>query len=62
MDMACSTHGEKRNAEGVWVGKPKEKSPLGRLRRRWEVNSKMDRREIGWDGIDWIHLTQERDQ
>jgi hypothetical protein len=46
MDKACSTHGEKRNAYRVLLGKPKEKTPLGRPRRRWEGNSKMDFREI----------------
>jgi hypothetical protein len=44
------------------VGKPKEKTPLGRPRRRWVENIKMDLREIGWDGVDWIELAQNRDQ
>jgi hypothetical protein len=43
------------------VGKPEEKRPLGRPRRRWEDNIKMDLREIGWAGIDWINLAQDRD-
>jgi hypothetical protein len=38
------------------VGKPERKGPLGRLRRKWMDNIKMDLREIGWDGIDWIAL------
>jgi hypothetical protein len=58
--------GEKRNAYGILVGKPVGKSPLGRLRRRWVDNIKMDLREMGWDGIesilDWIDLAQDRDQ
>jgi hypothetical protein len=44
------------------VGKPEEKRLLGRPRRRWIDNIKMDLREIGWDGIDWINLAQDRDQ
>jgi hypothetical protein len=41
---------------------PQGKSPLGRPRRRWVNNIKMNLREIGWDGMDWIDLTQDRDQ
>jgi hypothetical protein len=41
---------------------PEEKRPLGRSRRRWVDNIKMDLREIGWDGVDWIDLAQNRDQ
>jgi hypothetical protein len=44
------------------VGKPEGKRPLGRPRRRWVDNIKMDLREIGWDGRDWIELVQDRDQ
>jgi hypothetical protein len=44
------------------MGKPEGKSPLGRSRRRWVDNIKMDLREIKWDGIDWIDLAQDRDQ
>jgi hypothetical protein len=44
------------------VGKPEGKRPLGRPRRRWVDNIKMDRREIGWDGMDWIDLAQDKDQ
>jgi hypothetical protein len=42
MDMACSTNGEKRNAYRKLVGKPEGKRPLGRPRRRWVDNIKMD--------------------
>jgi hypothetical protein len=49
---ACSTNGEKRNAYRILVGKPEERRPLGRPRRWWVDNIKMDLREIGWDGID----------
>jgi hypothetical protein len=44
------------------VGKPKGKKPLGRPRRRWVVDIKMDVGEIGWGGVDWIGLAQERDK
>jgi hypothetical protein len=44
------------------VGKPEGKRPLGRPTRRWVNNIKMDLRERGWDGIDWIGLAQVSDQ
>jgi hypothetical protein len=44
------------------VGKLKRKRPLGRSRRRWEDNIKMDLQEIGWRGMDWIYLLQDRDR
>jgi hypothetical protein len=54
--------GEKRNACRILVRNPEEKRPLGRPRRRWVDNIKMDLSEIGWDGMDWIDLAQGRDQ
>jgi hypothetical protein len=54
--------GEKRNAYRMLVGKPEGKRPLGRRRLRWVDNTKIDLRDIGWDGMDWIDLTQDRDQ
>ncbi|KAJ4427807.1 hypothetical protein ANN_25461 [Periplaneta americana] len=54
--------GEFRNAYRVLVGRPEGKRPLGRPRRRWEDNIKMDLREVGYDGRDWINLAQDRDQ
>jgi hypothetical protein len=54
--------GEERNAYRILVGKPEGKRPLGRPRRRWEDNIKMDFREIGWGGMNWIDLDQDRDQ
>jgi hypothetical protein len=54
--------GEKRNAYRILVGKPEVKRPLGRPRDRWVDNVKMDLRETGWGGIDWINLAQDRDQ
>jgi hypothetical protein len=62
MGRACSKHGEKRNAYRILVGKPEGKRPLGRPRRRWDDNIKMNLREIGWGGMDWIDLAQDRDQ
>jgi hypothetical protein len=55
-------HGEKRNACRILVGKPEGKRPLGRPRRRWEDNIKMDLREIEWGGMDWTDLVQYRYQ
>jgi hypothetical protein len=54
--------GAKRNAYTILVGKPEGKRPLGRRRRRWVDSIKMNLREIGWEGMDWIHLAQDRDQ
>jgi hypothetical protein len=62
MGRACSTKLEKRNAYRILMGKPEGKTPLGRPRRRWMNNIKIDLREIGWDGMDWIDLAQDRDQ
>jgi hypothetical protein len=44
------------------VGKPEGKRPLGRPRRRWVGSLQIDLREIGWDGMEWIDLTQDSDQ
>jgi hypothetical protein len=54
--------GEGRNVYRVLVGKPEAKKPLGRPRRRWEDGIKMDLREFGWGGVEWIHLAQGRDR
>jgi hypothetical protein len=54
--------GEGRGAYRVLVGRPEGKRPLGRPRRRWDGNIKMDLREIGIDGANWIHLAQKRVQ
>jgi hypothetical protein len=54
--------GEKRNACRILLGRPEVKRPLGRPRRRWVDNIKMDLREVGWDGMNWIDLAQDRDQ
>jgi hypothetical protein len=52
MGRACSTNG----------GEEEGKRPLERPRRRWVVNIKVDLREVGWDGRDWIDLAQDRDR
>jgi hypothetical protein len=57
-----STHmGDKRTAYRVLVGKPEGQRPL-RTRNIWEHNIKMDLREIGWGGMEWINFTMARDQ
>jgi hypothetical protein len=61
MGRAYSTNGEKRNACRILVGKPEVKRPLGRRRRRWVGNIKMDLGETEWDGVDWIDMAQDRD-
>ena len=64
--MRCTGHvahmGEKRDIYRVLVGKPEGKWPLGRPRRRWEDNIKMDLQEVGCGGMDWIELAQDRDR
>jgi hypothetical protein len=62
MGRTCSTNGGGEECNRILVGKPEGKRPLGRPRRRWVDNIKMDLREIGWDGVDWIDLAQDRDQ
>jgi hypothetical protein len=54
--------GEVRGAFNILVGRPKGRRPLGRPRRRWEDNIKMDLGEIGFGDVDWIHLAQDRDR
>jgi hypothetical protein len=54
--------GEGRNVYRVLVGKPEGKRPLERPRRRWEDGLKMGIREIGWWGVEWIRLAQDRDR
>jgi hypothetical protein len=54
--------GEERKVYKVLVGKPEGKRPLGRSRRSWEDGFKMDLREIGLIGVDWIRLSQDRDR
>jgi hypothetical protein len=58
--VACM--GEIRNAYNILIGKPKGKRMLGRPRYRQEDNTSMDLTKIGWEGVDWIHLSHDRDQ
>jgi hypothetical protein len=51
--------GEKRSAYRLLVGKPEGKRPLGRRRRRWVDNIRMDLEEVGWGDVDWIDLAQD---
>ena len=53
--------GERRGVHRVLVGKPERKRPIGRLRRRWEVNIKMDLQGVGCESVEWIELAQYRD-
>jgi hypothetical protein len=53
---------EKRNERRLLVGKPEGKRPLGRPRRRWVDNIRMDLGEMGWGGTEWIDLTQDRNR
>jgi hypothetical protein len=54
--------GEDRGVQRVLVGKPEGKKPLGKQRRRWEDNIKMDLQEVGGVRGDWMELTQDRDR
>jgi hypothetical protein len=59
MGETCSTHErerERRNPYKILVGKSEGKRPLGRPRRRWEDNIRLDLRIIGWEGVDWMYL------
>jgi hypothetical protein len=62
MGRACSTNGGKRHAYRILVGKAERKRPVGRPRRRWVNNIKMDIREVGLVGMDWIDLAQDSDR
>jgi len=54
--------GERGDAYRVLVRKPEGKRPLGKPRRRWEDNIKMDLQEVGWRGMGWVELAQDRDK
>jgi len=63
MGGTCSAYGGDR--KGVYrflMGKPKGKRPPGRPRSRWDDNIMMDLQEVGWGGLDWIELAQDRDR
>jgi hypothetical protein len=54
--------GEKRNKYRLLVGKPKGRRPLGRPRRWWGDDLRLDLGEVGWGDVDWIGLAQDRDR
>jgi hypothetical protein len=62
MGEACGTHGRGEKSVQGFGGKPEGRRPLGRPRRRWEDGVRMDIREIGLAGVDWIRLAQDRDR
>jgi hypothetical protein len=53
--------GEGRGAYRILVGRPEGRRPLGRPRRRWEDNIKIELQKVGW-GVDWIDMAQDRDR
>jgi hypothetical protein len=59
---ACSTNGEKTNAYRLLVGKPDGRRPLGRPRRKWVDNIRMNLVDVGSGDVDWIGLAQDRDR
>jgi len=62
MGRACGAYGEGRGVYRVLVGKPEGRSQLGRPRRRWEDNIKMNLQEVECGGMDWIELAQDRER
>jgi hypothetical protein len=59
---ACGTHGRGEKPVQGFGGKAQKKRPLERPRRGWDKGIKMDLREIGWGGVEWIQLAQDRDR
>jgi hypothetical protein len=62
MVNACTTHDRNDKYNKTLVGKPAGEKPLGRHKRRWEHNIRTDHSEVEWEGVDWIYLSQDRDQ
>jgi len=62
MGWEYGTHGRGEECIQYLVGRPECKWPLGKARRRWEDNIRKDLRDIVWEGVDWMHLTQNRVQ
>ena len=61
-EMVGASLWERRSVYRVLVGKPEGKKPLGRTKRRWEDDIKIDLLEVGCGGMDWIELAQDRDR
>jgi hypothetical protein len=62
MSGSCSTNGEKRNAYKLLWESQREKSPLGRPRRRWVDNIRIYLGEVGWGDVDWIGLAKDKNR
>jgi hypothetical protein len=62
MGGSCSTDERDKKCLHYFFGKPEVKRRLGRSRRIWEDNIRMDLRERGWEGVDRMHVTQDRDK
>jgi hypothetical protein len=62
MGGACGTYEGGERCAQLLVGKPEGRRPLGRPRRRWEDNIRMDLQEVGGDRRDWMELAQDRDR
>jgi hypothetical protein len=62
MGVICDSHSRYEKCMENIGWKIYGKRPLGRLRRRWEDNIRIDVREIGWGDVDWIHVAEDRDQ
>ena len=60
--MLVARMGKRRSVHRILVGKPEGKIPLGRYRRRWDDNIKMELLEVGCGGMDWIKLAQDRER
>jgi hypothetical protein len=60
MGGACGTYGRQERCIQIFGGSPDVKKPLGRTRRRWDVI--MNLQEVGWGGVDWIDVAQDRDR
>jgi hypothetical protein len=62
MGGPCSTNVGEEELYRLLLGKPEGKSPLGRPRRRWVDNIRIDLGEVGWGDVDWISLAQDRNR
>jgi hypothetical protein len=61
MSGTCNTYGKRRGVYRGFLGKPEVQKPVGRPRRRWEDNIKVDLQEVECGGMDWVDLSQNRD-